>query len=141
MATAEQIKRMNDINELIKLISNIDRRIFYCKENISGVRDQIAYFKFRKKLFFLDNYTGEDVYPYELCHDPNGFSHGGNTWQLINSFRDFIITGKCGELRDYKEMWAYSYEGCMKIRQKAKEIGFIETVDYPYSFDEWMNSK
>ncbi len=29
----------------------------------------------------------------------------------------------------------------MKIRQKAKEIGFIETVDYPYSFDEWMNSK
>ncbi|MCY9443980.1 hypothetical protein MOF48_19340, partial [Bacillus spizizenii] len=21
---------------------------------------------------------------------------------------------------------------------KAKEIGFIESVDYPYSFDDWM---
>lgn len=29
----------------------------------------------------------------------------------------------------------------MKIRQKAKEIGFIENVDYPYSFDEWADSK
>lgn len=29
----------------------------------------------------------------------------------------------------------------MKIRQKAKEIGFIETADYPYSFDEWMKNK
>lgn len=57
-------------------------------------------------------------------------------WRLVNSFRNFIITGKCGELRDYKEIWAYSYEGCMKIRQK-EEISFIESVDYAYSFDEW----
>lgn len=69
-------------------------------------------------------------------HDPNGFSHGGNVWQLINSFREFIITGNCGELRDYKEIWAYSYEGCMKIRNKGKEIGFVESIVYPYSFDE-----
>lgn len=50
-----------------------------------------AYVKFRTQLFFVDNYTGEDVYPYELRHDPNGFSHGGNVWQMINSFREFII--------------------------------------------------
>lgn len=50
-------------------------------------------------------------------------------WQLVNSFRNFIITGKCGELRDYKEIWAY-------IPQK-EEISFIESVDYAYSFDEW----
>lgn len=67
-------------------------------------------------------------------HDPNGFSHGGNVWQLINSFREFIITGKCGDLRDYKEIWAYSYEGCMKIRNKGKEIGFVESIVYPYSY-------
>ncbi|MBU8716546.1 hypothetical protein [Bacillus subtilis] len=141
MPKREQIKRMNDINDLIKLIASIDRRIFYRKENISGEPNQIAYFKFRTKLFFVDDCTGEDVYPYELGYEPNGFSHGGNVWQLINSFRRFIITGKYGELRDYKEIWAYSYEGCMKIRQKAKEIGFIETADYPYSFDEWMKNK
>ncbi|MBL3648413.1 hypothetical protein [Bacillus sp. RHFS10] len=136
MATTEQIKRMNDINDLIKLIASIDRRIFYCKS-----KDRVAYFRFRTKLFFVDDYTGEDVYPYQLGYRANGFSHGGNMWELINSFRHFIITGKYGELRDYKEIWAYSYEGCMKIRQKAKEIGFIESVDYAYSFDEWANSK
>ncbi|MEC1395324.1 hypothetical protein P9D26_18585 [Bacillus velezensis] len=133
MPTAEQLKRMNDINDLIKLIASIDRCTFYCKS-----KNRIAYFRFKKKLFFVDDYTGADVYPYELGYGrANGFSHGGNMWQLVNSFRKFIITGKYGELRDYKEIWAYSYEGCMKIRQKAKEIGFIESVDYPYSFDEW----
>ncbi|MCF7606505.1 hypothetical protein [Bacillus subtilis] len=130
MPNQEQIKRMSDINDLIKLIADIDRRTFFCKQ-----MNRKAYFRFKKKLFFVDDYTGADVYPYG---SPNGFSHGGNMWQLVNSFRKFIITGKCGELRDYKEIWAYSYEGCMKIRQKAKEIGFIESVDYPYSFDDWM---
>ncbi|MGU9969826.1 hypothetical protein [Bacillus velezensis] len=135
MASAEQLKRMNDINDLIKLIASIDRCIFYCKS-----KNRIAYFRFKKKLFFVDDYTGADVYPYELGYGrANGFSHGGNMWQLVNSFRKFIITGKYGELRDYKEIWAYSYEGCMKIRQKAKEIGFIESVDYPCSFDEWAS--
>ncbi|MCY8051293.1 hypothetical protein MOB99_13005 [Bacillus spizizenii] len=134
MPNQEQIKRMNDINELIKLIADIDRRTFFCKQ-----MNRKAYFRFKKKLFFVDDYTGADVYPYEMGYgSPNGFSHGGNMWQLVNSFRKFIITGKYGELRDYKEIWAYSYEGCMKIRQKAKEIGFIESVDYPYSFDDWM---
>ncbi|MCB7160065.1 hypothetical protein LI071_05180 [Bacillus subtilis] len=134
MPNQEQIKRMNDINDLIKLIADIDRRTFFCKQ-----MNRKAYFRFKKKLFFVDDYTGADVYPYEMGYgSPNGFSHGGNMWQLVNSFRKFIITGKCGELRDYKEIWAYSYEGCMKIRQKAKEIGFIESVDYAYSFDDWM---
>ncbi|MCY9443459.1 hypothetical protein MOF48_16530, partial [Bacillus spizizenii] len=122
MPNQEQIKRMNDINDLIKLIADIDRRTFFCKQ-----MNRKAYFRFKKKLFFVDDYTGADVYPYEMGYgSPNGFSHGGNMWQLVNSFRKFIITGKYGELRDYKEIWAYSYEGCMKIRQKAKEIGFIE---------------
>ena len=54
--------------------------------------------------------------------------------------REFIITGRYGDLRDYKEIWAYSREGCEKIRQKAKKIGFITTVDYPYSFREWRKA-
>ncbi|SCA85854.1 hypothetical protein [Bacillus glycinifermentans] len=135
MPSTEQIKRMNDINDLIKLIASIDRRIFFCK-----FTDRIAYFRFKTKLFFVDDYTGEDVYPYQLGYEAKGFSHGGNMWELINSFRRFIITGKPGDLRDYKEIWAYSKEGCMKIRQKAKEIGFITTTDYPYSLREWMEA-
>lgn len=73
MATAEQLKRMNDINDLIKLIASIDRRTFYCKS-----KNRIAYFRFKKKLFFVDDYTGSDVYPYEMGYGrANGFSHGG----------------------------------------------------------------
>ncbi|UDF17582.1 hypothetical protein LG951_05170 [Bacillus pumilus] len=138
MPKPEQLKRINDINELIKLIASIDRRTFYCES-----KDSVACFIFGKrgKLFFVDDYTGEWVYPYELGHGPaNGFSHGGNMWELVNRFREFIITGQYGHLRDYKEIWAYSREGCQKIRQKAKEIGFIETVDYPYSFREWQKA-
>ncbi|CAN2249242.1 conserved hypothetical protein [Bacillus subtilis] len=47
---------MNDINDLIKLIGSIDRRIFFCKSN-----DRVAYFRFKTKLFFVDDYTGEGV--------------------------------------------------------------------------------
>ncbi|WP_144498240.1 hypothetical protein [Bacillus pumilus] len=136
MPSSEQLKRMNDINELIQLIASIDRRTFYCKS-----KDRVASFKFKTKLFFIDDYTGKYVYPYELGYgQANGFSHGGNMWQLVNSFREFIITGRYGDLRDYKEIWAYSREGCEKIRQKAKKIGFIKTVDYPYSFREWRKA-
>ncbi|CAI6268162.1 hypothetical protein NRS6167_10270 [Bacillus subtilis] len=47
---------MNDINDLIKLIGSIDIRIFFCKS-----KDRVAYFRFKTKLFFVDDYTGEDV--------------------------------------------------------------------------------
>ncbi|MEC0685415.1 hypothetical protein P8888_20835, partial [Bacillus haynesii] len=67
MPSTEQIKRMNDINDLIKLIASIDRRIFFCK-----FTHQIAYFRFRTKLFFVDDYTGEDVYPYQLGYRAQG---------------------------------------------------------------------
>lgn len=53
MPNQEQIKRMNDINDLIKLIADIDHRTFYRKS-----KDRIAYFRFKKKLFFVDDYTG-----------------------------------------------------------------------------------
>lgn len=136
MASKEQIKRMNDINELIKLIASTDRSIFYCKS-----KDRVASFRFKTKLFFIDDYTGEYVYPYERGRRVEGFSHGGNMWQLVNSMREFIITGRYGDLRDYKEIWAYSREGCEKIRQKSKEIGFTSKTDYPYSFREWEGAK
>lgn len=43
MPNQEQIKRMNDINDLIKLIASIDHRTFYRKS-----KDRIAYFRFKK---------------------------------------------------------------------------------------------
>ncbi|TJZ71359.1 hypothetical protein FA037_05385 [Bacillus amyloliquefaciens] len=33
---------------------------------------------------------------------PKGFSHGTNMRQLVNSFRNFILTGKCGKHWEYK---------------------------------------
>lgn len=67
---------MNDINDLIKFIVSIDRCIFYCK-----LKNWIVYFRFKKKLFFVDDYIGSDVYLYELGYGcVNGFLYGGNMW-------------------------------------------------------------
>ncbi len=130
MPKQEQLKRLSDINELIELISSLDRRFFYSKS-----KDRIANFEFsnKGKLFFRDNYTGERIYPYDLGHgSPRKFSHGGTMWEIVQEFAKFITKGKTGRLIDFKETWAYTYESTMKVREKAKDIGYIESTDYPY---------
>ncbi|OXS83199.1 hypothetical protein F5K02_06535 [Bacillus amyloliquefaciens] len=53
----------------------------------------------------IHTYERAENYPYELGYGgPHGFSHGANMRQLVNSFRNFILTGKCGEHWEYKEI-------------------------------------
>lgn len=126
MKKMEQLDRLNKINELIKVISNIDRRFFYSKS-----KNRIG--KFIKsnggKLFFVDEYTGEKVYPYYSGR--NKFNGGGTLWGLINDFREWIITGKYSNGHNgyqglYCPYWGYSKEGMEKIIKKGKEIGFLK---------------
>ncbi|MGX5609508.1 hypothetical protein ACWKTZ_24360 [Bacillus cereus] len=129
MKTEQILKRMNDVNELIKLISSLDRRFFY-----SQYTNQISYFSFDTELFYVDSYSGKKLYITDEQNSPmEGFNGGGTLWDLVKSFRKFIVTGEKGFLGGFKETWAYSYESTMKARQKAKEIGFIDKIDYPYA--------
>lgn len=132
MPTEKQYERLHRVNELIKTISSLDRRFFYCKS-----KDRIASFEFsdKGKLFFIDDYTGERVYPYRKVHygRARGFSHGGTLWSIVNWFREFIITGeKLNHMIDFEETWAYSYESTMKIREKAVDLGILNNSNYPY---------
>ncbi|NFO40816.1 hypothetical protein FDB42_12055 [Clostridium botulinum] len=120
----EQIDRMNKVNELIEVIASIDRRFFYSKS-----KDRIGKFVEGKKLFFIDEYTGDRVYPYYSGRKK--FSHGGTLWGLINDFREWIITGKYSNGHNgygglHCTHWGYTLEGMIKIQEKGKEIGFLK---------------
>ncbi|KOF55702.1 hypothetical protein AGR56_17845 [Clostridium sp. DMHC 10] len=120
----EQIERMNKINELIEVIASVDRRFFYSKS-----KDRTGKFIEGKKLFYIDEYTGEKVYPYYSGRKK--FSHGGTLWGLVNDFREWIITGKLSNGNNgygglYCPHWGYTAEGMAKVVTKGKEIGFLK---------------
>ncbi len=121
----EQVKRMNKINELIEVIANADRRFFYSKS-----KGTISKFIEGNKLFFVDKYTGQKIYPYPSS-SRRGFSEGGTLWGLINDFREWIITGKISNGNNgygglYSTSWGYTIDGMDKVIIKAKEIGYLK---------------
>lgn len=134
-----RVERLEKINELIKYIGEIDKNRYkplLHHKNDNGEFEQ-GYFIFGEKnglLYFIDSYTKKPIRPIDSARSQRRryFSHGGNMWWLVQSFAQFIMTGKYGELRDYKEIWAFDYETTMKVRERAKEIGFVKSVDYPY---------
>jgi hypothetical protein len=132
MMKIQQIERMNKINELIEVISSVDRRFFYSKN-----KDRVGKFIEGNKLFYIDEYTGEKVYPYYSGRKK--FSHGGTLWGLVNDFREWIITGKLSNGKNgygglYCPHWGYTVEGMDKVVTKGKEIGFLE--DDALSYEE-----
>jgi hypothetical protein len=118
-------ERLEIINKLIKFISEKGRRFFYCK-------GQIAYMKLKNnRIYFVDDYTGKEVYAYPSYNDRKGFSHGGTLWGLVNDFREFISkgefsNGKHGYGGLYSPHWGYPEEDMQAIRQYAKEIGYLK---------------
>ncbi|WP_193774822.1 hypothetical protein [Vallitalea guaymasensis] len=121
----EQIDRMNKINELIEVIANTDRQFFY-----SDGKGTISKFVDGNKLFFVDKYTRQKIYPYPSSKKL-GFSDGGTLWGLINDFREWIITGKRTNGNNgygglYCTHWGYTIEGMDKVISKAKEIGYLK---------------
>jgi elongation factor P hydroxylase len=125
--TKNQIERMNKINELIKLISNTDRRFFYSK-----TKDKIGKFiEGKTVVYYIDSYSQEKVHLNNICKD-SGFSHGGTLWGLIHDFKHWILTGKYSNGKNgygglYSPNWGYTKEGMELVRNKGEEIGFLKT--------------
>jgi hypothetical protein len=133
----DRLERLEKINSLIKFIGEVDKNRYkplLHNKNENGEFEQ-GRFIFNRLLYYVDSYTKKPIRPLDSAHSQRDkyFSSGGNMWWLVQSFSQFIMTGKEGCLRDYKEIWAFDYESTMKVREKAKEIGFISTVDYPHS--------
>lgn len=126
----EQLKRLNKINELVKVIASIDRKFFSYTDKETK-QERIGKFEFQgSKLFWIDEYQESRVYPYGYGN-PSSFSHGGTLWGLIQDFRAWIIgndheSSSRGGL--YCTHWGYTSEGMEKVREKAKEIGYIDSI-------------
>lgn len=122
-----QVERMNKVNELIELISSIDRRFFYSKS-----KDKVAKFiEGKTTVFYIDDYTQETIHLRNVCKD-GGFSHGGTLWGLVHDFKEWIITGKHSNSRNgygglYCPHWGYTEESMKRIQEKGKEIGFLKS--------------
>lgn len=132
----EQTKRMKNINNLIKVIGENDKnshRPFFHFITERGVTISGYFWSDSKgNLYYLDPYTKVKIDPTKPKHFEH-FTGGGTLWEILKDFNQFILHGKKGILRDYKEVWAFEYEETMKVRQFAKEIGFIEHINYPYA--------
>lgn len=121
-----QIQRMNKINELIKLIAETDRKIFYSKS-----KDKVAKFiEGKSTIFYIDDYTQKKIHLNNICKD-TGFSHGGTLWGLVHDFKKWTITGKYSNGENgygglYCTHWGYTEQGMKLIIAKGKEIGFLK---------------
>ena len=127
-------ERLEVVNKLIAFISERSRRFFYMKDTrLRENANNVAHMKLKGgRVYFVDDWTEEDVYAYPSYTDRNGFSHGGTLWALICDFSDFIrnggnANGGHGYAGLYSEHWGYDEQSQKEIIQYAKEIGYLKS--------------
>lgn len=148
MPKKEQLERAEKVNQLIKFIADIDRELckpyssfFFSKMTLKGTENNYGRFEFiGTKLFFIDKFTEERIYPYNRCGKARGFSSGGTIWALVNDFREWIIkgvrsNGKHGYAGLYCPYWGGNWTLELKDRviKKAKEIGYLDGNDITFT--------
>lgn len=116
-------KRLNSVNELIKVIATHGRKFFRHKENI-------AYMEIDSngRIWFIDDYKGARIYTH-YRREWREFSHGGTLKSLVEAFRDYIQTGyfnflQLGPWPDWvcnSDLWGYEQDMSI-VRKKAKEL-------------------
>lgn len=124
-------QRLEVVNQLIKFISERGRRFFYTNRTIHEDVESVAYMKLKNgRLYFVDNYTKEEVYVIDNGYDWKGFSHGGTLRALVMDFGEFIRTGKYSDGKYgygglHCSHWGHSAEIQQEIIEYAKEIGYL----------------
>lgn len=125
----EKIARLEQVNELIKVISSYGRRFFY--DEASG---RIAYMTMGKggHLYFVDDYSLKLIYV-AYSGRWSGFSHGGTLRNLIEAFSHYIRSGEClplgligpQRMDNQSNIWGYSNAEMEKCRQEALKTGVV----------------
>jgi hypothetical protein len=130
--TKEQ--RLQDINELIKVIGSKDRKFLSSHADSKNPNTEVFYSYFfikGKFLYFVDSYTRKEILiRANDWENPREFSHGGTMWGLIKDFRDYILTGnytnhKHGYGGLYCPHWGYSEKSMQEIRDFAISIDYL----------------
>lgn len=119
-------KRIYIVNQIIQEIGNRGRKFFHNPKRYGYAQFVLE----GRTLWFVDDYTGEKIYPYMHRTNHRGFSHGGTLWALVNDFREFIITGeKVNGTNGYGGLrcpnWGYPEEDMREIASRAKELGYL----------------
>lgn len=133
------VKRMNRllaVNELLRFIAETDKdrhHPFFGHYKNNRLKTGQFVFTETGYLYYNDPYTDRNL---RVCRNSRQLQYhcgeGGTGQEIISQLGEFIMHGKQGFLNDYKEVWGWNYENTMKVREKALEIGFIKTVNYPY---------
>lgn len=120
-------KRVIIVNEIIKLISTLDRHFFRNEKD-----NFVSYIIIKKnKLYFVDYYTKKDIYLHKpKYHHWHNFTSGGTLKGLITDFKEFIMYGKPSNGSNgygglYCTHWGYSADSMELIRKKATELGYL----------------
>jgi len=125
-------QRIEIINQIIKEIASRGRDFLNSKEH-----NRTSYFVWDgRTLWFIDYYTGIPLAmrkgsSYPTKKQEYSFSGGGTLWSLVNDFKDFIFgndnsNGKNGYGGLYCTHWGWSEEGMEKMRDYAREIGYLK---------------
>jgi hypothetical protein len=125
----EKQKRVDECNEIIKLIATHGRKFF----NYEDRGRQISKLALGKqgRVYFIDGYTGKTIYTHRRFCEWYEFSEGDTLKGWIEAFRDYITFGGklninaiChrGIARKTGNIWGYSDEEASKLIEKLSVI-------------------
>ena len=122
-------KRVKNVNELIKVISEHGQKFFEHK----GVIATIELDK-RGRVWLVDEYTKARVYTH-YSGKWSGFHHGGTLRDLVCAMRDYITNGTLIPLDliaptrrnpDNGDIWGYGKEAAAAVRAAAGQLPIIK---------------
>lgn len=121
----KQCHRVDQINELIKLIANHGRKFFSNGETIANMeKDKNG------KIWFVDHYTRRRIYV-AYKHEWAGFTSGGTMRALVQAFYKYIKDGTPVSIkalaepsfyRDGGNVWGYELSEAKKMRELAAKL-------------------
>jgi len=113
----KQVERMRKVNELMLEISKRGRN-FFTLQSFVPLKTTVR-FKYQNTIVF----AGE-----ELKRGGCWYGHGYTLSQLLNNFKNFILTGKKITTLN-AEYWGYGQEEIKYLEKHAKSLGIMREVE------------
>jgi hypothetical protein len=117
--------RVKICNAIVQEISRRGRNFFHHKGRTA--RFELSA---RGRLFWVDEYKGDNVNVYNKVTGRKKFTNGGTMWALVLDMVDFIQQGKYSNHNHgygglYCPHWGYPEEDMQAIQKLAKEMGYL----------------
>jgi hypothetical protein len=118
-------ERVDQANELIKIIGSHGRKFFFNKEE-----NRFAKFELRNgRVYFIDDYRSAAIY-IDIRGQWRGFSHGGTLRALVLDMREYIVNKtpvprwkiviqQLGKSDLTGNIWGYDVESAQTVRDAA----------------------